>query len=106
MKKILITSSGPGEGKTTISANLAAIIAQGGKRCPVDRWGHETSTHAHPVWARDRTGLRRLISGEYNRPFRDAAGRWRGWSICYNERQPASQSDRVARLCKDGPDLA
>ncbi len=32
IKTILVTSSGPGEGKTTIAANLAAIIAQGGKR--------------------------------------------------------------------------
>jgi len=31
LNKILVTSSGPGEGKTTISANLAAIIAQSGK---------------------------------------------------------------------------
>lgn len=32
LKKILVTSSGPGEGKTTIAINLAMIIAQGGKR--------------------------------------------------------------------------
>ena len=32
IKTILVTSPGPGEGKTTIAANLAAIIAQGGKR--------------------------------------------------------------------------
>lgn len=32
LKKILVTSSGPGEGKTMIAVNLAAIIAQGGKR--------------------------------------------------------------------------
>ncbi|MCE9644880.1 MAG: polysaccharide biosynthesis tyrosine autokinase [Chloroflexi bacterium] len=32
LKKILITSTGPGEGKTMIAVNLAAIIAQGGKR--------------------------------------------------------------------------
>ena len=31
IRTILVTSPGPGEGKTTISANLAAIIAQGGK---------------------------------------------------------------------------
>jgi len=31
LNKILVTSSGPSEGKTTISSNLAAIIAQGGK---------------------------------------------------------------------------
>jgi len=32
LTRILVTSPGPGEGKTTISTNLAAIIAQGGKR--------------------------------------------------------------------------
>ncbi len=32
LSKILITSSGPGEGKTTIAINLATIIAQSGKR--------------------------------------------------------------------------
>ena len=32
VNKILVASSGPGEGKSTIAANLAAIIAQGGKR--------------------------------------------------------------------------
>ena len=32
LTKILITSPGSGEGKTTISTNLAMIIAQGGKR--------------------------------------------------------------------------
>lgn len=32
LKKILVTSTGPGEGKTMIAVNLAAIIAQGGKR--------------------------------------------------------------------------
>jgi len=32
IRSIMVTSAGPGEGKTTISANLAAIIAQGGKR--------------------------------------------------------------------------
>ncbi len=32
IRRILVTSSGPGEGKSTISTNLAAIIAQGGKK--------------------------------------------------------------------------
>mgnify|MGYP000406440476 CR=1 FL=1 len=32
LKLIVVTSPGPGEGKSTIAANLAAIIAQGGKR--------------------------------------------------------------------------
>ena len=32
LKNILVTSSGPGEGKTMIAVNLATIIAQGGKR--------------------------------------------------------------------------
>jgi polysaccharide biosynthesis transport protein len=32
LNKILVTSSGPGEGKTMVAVNLAIIIAQGGKR--------------------------------------------------------------------------
>ena len=32
LKNLLVTSSGPGEGKTMIAVNLATIIAQGGKR--------------------------------------------------------------------------
>jgi len=32
LHSILVTSAGPGDGKTTISANLASIFAQGGKR--------------------------------------------------------------------------
>lgn len=32
LMKLLIASSGPGEGKSTIASNLAAIIVQGGKR--------------------------------------------------------------------------
>lgn len=32
LTKLLVASSGPGEGKSTIASNLAAIIAQGGKR--------------------------------------------------------------------------
>ncbi len=32
IKSLLITSSGPGEGKTTVSTNLAGALAQGGKR--------------------------------------------------------------------------
>ena len=32
IRRLLVTSAGPGEGKTTIAVNLAAIMAQGGKR--------------------------------------------------------------------------
>lgn len=32
IRRLLVTSAGPGEGKTTVAVNLAAIIAQGGKR--------------------------------------------------------------------------
>jgi capsular exopolysaccharide synthesis family protein len=32
IRRILVTSAGPSEGKTTISTNLAAIMAQGGRR--------------------------------------------------------------------------
>ena len=32
VKSVLITSSGPGEGKTTTASNLAVVMAQGGKK--------------------------------------------------------------------------
>ena len=32
LRTILVTSAGPGDGKTTVSVNLASIFAQGGKR--------------------------------------------------------------------------
>ncbi len=32
LRKILVTSAGPNEGKSTVAANLAVIMAQGGKR--------------------------------------------------------------------------
>jgi succinoglycan biosynthesis transport protein ExoP len=35
LKSILVTSSGIGEGKTTVSANLATVLAQGGKRVAI-----------------------------------------------------------------------
>jgi succinoglycan biosynthesis transport protein ExoP len=35
LKSILMTSSGIGEGKTTVSANLATILAQGGKKVAI-----------------------------------------------------------------------
>jgi len=35
IRRLLITSTGPNEGKTTIAVNLAAIIAQGGKKVMV-----------------------------------------------------------------------
>lgn len=35
IRRVLITSTGPNEGKTTIAVNLAAIIAQGGKRVTI-----------------------------------------------------------------------
>jgi polysaccharide biosynthesis transport protein len=35
IRRLLVTSAGPGEGKTTVAVNLAAIIAQGGKRITI-----------------------------------------------------------------------
>ena len=35
IRSLLITSTGPNEGKTTIAVNLAAVIAQGGKRVSI-----------------------------------------------------------------------
>jgi capsular exopolysaccharide synthesis family protein len=35
IRRLLVTSAGPGEGKTTVTVNLAAMLAQGGKRVMV-----------------------------------------------------------------------
>jgi succinoglycan biosynthesis transport protein ExoP len=64
LTRILVTSPGPGEGKTTISTNLAAIIAQGGKRVLlIDADLRKPKIHsAFRVF--NRVGLTTLFRGE------------------------------------------
>jgi succinoglycan biosynthesis transport protein ExoP len=64
LQKLLVTSSEPGDGKTTIAVNLAAILAQGGKRVVlVDADLRKPRVHAF-VGVSNRKGLSDL--------FRDA----------------------------------
>lgn len=73
-KTILVTSSRPGEGKTTIASNLAAIYAQSGKRVVlVDADLRRPSIHA-AVGVPNRLGLTTL--------FRDSLkpeNVWKDW---------------------------
>jgi capsular exopolysaccharide synthesis family protein len=66
-KVILVTSSVPGEGKSTVSANLAAAIAQLGKRILLID-GDLRKPSQHRLWNLDNfVGLRDVISAQ--KPF-------------------------------------
>ncbi len=66
VKTILVTSPGPKEGKSTVSANLAAVMMQGGKRvivvdCDLRR------PKIHKLFGmNNRAGLSRLFRGKAN----------------------------------------
>ena len=44
IKTLLLTSSGPGEGKTTTSSNLAMVMAQGGNKTLLNRLRSKKTT--------------------------------------------------------------
>lgn len=64
LNTILITSAGAGEGKTTVSANLALILGQGGKKVLLmDADLRKPSVHRH-FGLSNRAGLSDLLRGK------------------------------------------
>lgn len=64
-RKLLVTSSGPGEGKTCTSLNLAATLAQGGHRTLlVDADFHRPQMHKHLGLSNERGFSDALVSDE------------------------------------------
>jgi len=64
LKTLLVTSSGPSEGKTTIAANLAAILAHGGKKVVlVDADLRRPRIHRYTGISND-SGLSDLVNAE------------------------------------------
>jgi non-specific protein-tyrosine kinase len=64
LRSLMITSASPNEGKTTVAVNLAAIVAQGGKRVVlVDADLRKPQVHRF-LDLENRTGLTDLFRGE------------------------------------------
>lgn len=66
IKTILVTSPGPQEGKSTVTANLAAVMHQGGKRVVVVD-GDMRRPRLHKIFGMNNlTGLSSLFRGQAN----------------------------------------
>lgn len=75
LKTILVTSPGPGEGKTTVSTNLAAVISQGNKRVAlIDADLRRPSIHKR-LGISNRRGLSDIFRGQLD--IRDVIRPWR-----------------------------
>lgn len=62
LRSIVVTSSRPGDGKTTTAVNLAAVLAQGGKRVVlVDADLRRPQVHRHFAGLSTRSGLTNLL---------------------------------------------
>jgi polysaccharide biosynthesis transport protein len=64
VRTIVITSSVPGEGKSEVSANLAAVIAQAGKRVLLVDSDMRNPTQHHLWGVMNLTGLSNVIVGQ------------------------------------------
>jgi non-specific protein-tyrosine kinase len=94
-KTILVTSSRPGEGKTTIASNLAAIYAQSGKRVVlVDADLRRPSIHA-AVGIPNRIGLTTLFrdSLKPENVWKDWQGGVRGMHVITSGRLPSNPAE-------------
>jgi polysaccharide biosynthesis transport protein len=67
-RSILITSSVPGEGKTSLSINLAAVHAQGGRRVLLIDSDLRTPTLGKRLGVNDEKGLSSLLQGDVSSP--------------------------------------
>ncbi len=66
LNKVLVTSSGPGDGKSTVLANLAEVFLQSGKRVLViDADMRRPTAHKH-FSLTNRVGLSDVLSGRLN----------------------------------------
>ncbi len=93
IRRLLVTSAGPGEGKTTVSVNLAAIIAQGGKRVTiVDADLRRPKVHRF-LGLSNKVGLSDLFRGVNSNRLVTQSGGGIGHDLGADERQPAAQSD-------------
>lgn len=64
VKSIVVTSSVPNEGKTTVSHNLAVAIASGGKRCLLVECDMRRRSMADVIGAHARYGIYAVLSGQ------------------------------------------
>jgi non-specific protein-tyrosine kinase len=97
-KTILVTSSRPGEGKTTIASNLAAIYAQSGKRVVlVDADLRRPSIHT-AVGVQNRLGLTTLFrdSLKPENVWKDWQDGVRGMHIITSGRLPSNPAELLS----------
>ena len=66
LKSLVITSSNPGEGKSTVSSNLAFILSQGGKRVIVVDADLRKPTIHKKFRVDNREGLTEILIGKKN----------------------------------------
>ena len=64
LRKILVTSAGPSEGKSTVATNLAVIMAQGGKRVLLMDADMRKPRIHHLLGLRNNVGLSDLFRGK------------------------------------------
>jgi len=65
LRRVLITSPGPGEGKSTIAANLSVVLAQAGKKvitCSVDL--RKPTLHTY-FGVNNRKGVTNILAGHH-----------------------------------------
>ena len=100
-KTVLIASAVPGEGKTTVSMNIAAMLAQRGARVLLVDADLRRGVIAERLMIPKNLGLSGSLTGAVN--WRDAvepASR-RPESVCSSGRRASAEFRGTARICPD-----